>query len=139
MTSRRRAIVAVAACVAAIGAIIVLAVVLSSNVVYFRTVSEAVAQRSSQGDDRFRMAGEVVPGTLVETRSGVRFEVTDGKATTAVLHAGDPPELFEEGAPVVCEGRWGRGDAFASDRILIRHGNDYTPPDVDDAKVDRST
>ena len=137
MTSRRRAAVAVAACVVAIGAIIVLAVVLSSNVVYFRTVSEAVAQRSSQGDDRFRMAGEVVPGTLVETRDGVRFEVTDGKATTAVVHHGDPPDLFKGGAPVVCEGHWGRGDAFASDRILIRHGNDYTPPDVDDSKADR--
>jgi cytochrome c-type biogenesis protein CcmE len=129
--TRRRALIALGACAAAIIAIVVLAVVLSENVVYFRTVSEAVAQRSSQGDDRFRMAGKVVKGSVQETSDGVRFRVTDGKATATVLHRGDPPGLFKEGAPVVCEGHWGRGATFDSDRILIRHGNDYEPPKVD--------
>lgn len=138
MTSRRRAFVAVGACGVAIAAIIVLTVVLSENVVYFRTVSEAVAQRSSQGDDRFRMAGEVVPGTIVEATGAVRFEMTDGKATALVAHRGDPPDLFKDGAPVVCEGRWSHGKTFVSDRILIRHGNEYTPPDVEDSKADGS-
>ena len=111
-------------------AIIVLGVVLSENVVYFRTVSEAVRARSDQGDARFRLAGKVVPGTVVETNRGVRFEVTDGKATAIVLHRGDPPDLFKDGVPVVCEGHWSHGAAFDSDRILIRHGNEYTPPKV---------
>lgn len=128
---RRRALIAIGACAAAIVAIVVLAVVLSENVVYFRTVSEAVKQRPSQGDARLRMAGEVVPGTVEETRDGVRFEVSDGKATATVVHRGDPPDLFRDGAPVVCEGSWGRGKEFDSDRILIRHGNEYEPPDVD--------
>jgi cytochrome c-type biogenesis protein CcmE len=132
---KRRAIVAAAVCVAAIFTIIVLGVVLSKNVVYFRTVSEAVEQRSSEGDNRLRVAGEVVPGTIAETRQGVRFEVTDGKATIPVLHRGDPPGLFKEGAPVVCEGHWSRGAAFDSDRILIKHGNEYKPPDVDSTKA----
>ena len=127
---RRRAWIAVGMCVAALVAIVALGVVLSENVVYFRTVSEAVAQRTEQGSDRFRLAGEVVPGTIREVRRGVRFEVTDGEATASVLHRGDPPDLFEDGAPVVCEGKWGRA-AFDSDRIMIRHGNEYTPPDVD--------
>jgi cytochrome c-type biogenesis protein CcmE len=77
------------------------------------------------------MAGEVVPGSVVETPHGVRFRVTDGKATATVQHTGDPPELFKPGAPVVCEGHWGSGKAFDSDRIMIRHGNEYRPPDVD--------
>ena len=127
---RRRALIAIGACAAAIVAIIVLGVVLSENVVYFRTVSEAVKQRPTQGDARFRIAGEVVPGTVEETKDGVRFEVTDGKATATVVHRGDPPDLFEDGAPVVCEGSWG-GKEFDSDRILIRHGNEYDPPEVD--------
>src|SRR5262249_34844790 len=118
--TKRRAIIAAAVCAAAIITIIVLAVVLSKNVVYFRTVSEAVAQRSSEGDSRLRVAGAVVPGTVAETRQGVRFEVTDGKATIPVVHRGDTPGLFKEGAPVVCEGHWSRGAAFDSDRILIK-------------------
>ena len=127
---RRRALVALACCVAAVVAIMVLGVVLSENVVYFRTVSEAVRDRSEQGDDRFRIAGEVVPGSQSETSNGVRFEITDGDATAAVVHRGDPPDLFEDEVPVVCEGRWGSGEAFTSDRILIRHGNEYQPPEV---------
>jgi len=31
----------------------------------------------------------------------------------------------------VCEGHWGTGRDFDSDRIMIRHGSDYTPPKVD--------
>lgn len=127
---RRRALIAVGLCAVAVATIVVLAVVLSENVVYFRTVSEAVHERAEQGSDRFRMAGQVVRGSVVETADGVRFRVTDGKATATVLHTGDPPELFKPGAPVVCEGRWGTGKTFASDRIMIRHGNEYTPPKV---------
>jgi cytochrome c-type biogenesis protein CcmE len=130
-TKKRRAIAALSLCGAAVVAIIALTVVLSNNVVYFRTVSEALSERKSDGDRRFRIAGEVVPGSVQETSSGVRFQITDGKATATVVHVGDPPSLFEDGAPVVCEGRWGARAAFASDRIMIRHGNEYKPPEVD--------
>jgi cytochrome c-type biogenesis protein CcmE len=115
----------------------VLAVVLSNNVVYFRTVSEAVHSRADQGTSRFRLAGAVVDGSVHETRRGVRFEVTDGKNLVSVDHTGDPPDLFKEGAPVVCEGHWAstaRNAVFDSDRILIKHGNDYEPPKVDTSK-----
>jgi cytochrome c-type biogenesis protein CcmE len=129
--TRRRAIAALSLCGVAIAAIVVLTIVLSENVVYFRTVSEAVAEKKSDGDSRFRMAGKVVPGTIAETAKGVNFEITDGQATVAVVHRGDPPSLFKNGAPVVCEGRWTSGAAFASDRIMIRHGSEYEPPKVD--------
>jgi cytochrome c-type biogenesis protein CcmE len=127
---KRRAIIAGAVCVGAIVAIVVLAVVLSENVVFFRTVSEAVQHRPSEQGDRLRVAGAVVPGTIAETATGVRFEITDGKATIPIVQQGDTPGLFKDGAPVVCEGRWSQGAAFDSDRILIKHGNEYTPPKV---------
>jgi cytochrome c-type biogenesis protein CcmE len=130
---RRRAQVAIAACVAAIVAIIVLAFVLSENVVYFRTVSEAVKMRASEGDHQLRIAGAVVPGSVHETANGVRFKITDGKKTAEINHHGDPPELFAAKVPVVCEGHW-RNDTFSSERILIRHGNNYSPPKVDTDK-----
>lgn len=132
---RRRAWIAIGMCAGAVVAIVALAVVLSENVVYFRTVSEAVDQRADQGTDRFRLAGEVVSGSIEEVRGGVRFDVTDGQETATVVHQGDPPDLFEAGAPIVCEGSWGRGDAFASDRIMIRHGNEYTPPEVESGRT----
>jgi cytochrome c-type biogenesis protein CcmE len=127
-------VVAVGGCLFAIIAVVVLAVVLSENVVYFRTVSEAVADQENQGTDRFRLAGAVVPGSIEETANGVRFSLTDGKKTVVVVHRGDPPELFKRNAPVLCEGRWTAvrtGAPFDSDRIMIKHGNEYEAPKVD--------
>ena len=122
----------------AVIAIIVLAVVLSENVVYFRTVTEAVHNRKDEGTSRFRLAGGVVRTSVVETKNGVNFQVTDGKNTVAIHHDGDTPALFKPGAPVVVEGHWAStaNDApFDSDRILIRHGADYTPPKVNTDKA----
>ena len=135
---RGRYIVAIGGCVVAVIAIIVLAVVLSENVVYFRTVTEAVHNRKDEGTSRFRLAGGVVKTSVVETKNGVNFAVTDGKNTVVVHHDGDTPALFKPGAPVVVEGHWAStaNDApFDSDRILIRHGADYTPPKVNTDKA----
>jgi cytochrome c-type biogenesis protein CcmE len=131
MTRRPRRLrygIAVVLCVAAVGALLVGG--LSRNLVYFRTVSEAVKARDTTGSHRFRIAGAVKPGSVQQTAKGVRFVLTDGKAQAEIEHIGDPPQLFKDGAPVVCEGRWGRGLVFDSDRIMIKHGASYTPPKV---------
>ena len=47
-----------------------------------------------------------------------------------VVHQGDPPELFQAGLPVVLEGRW-QGDVFASDRILVKHSEEYKASNPD--------
>ncbi len=130
---RVRYIVLGIVCVGAVVALLFGA--LARNVVYFRTVTEAVERRPSEGTHRLRVAGEVVPGSVEETDTGVVFELTDGKTTIRVLHRGDPPQLFADGVPIVSEGRWGEDDAFASDRILIRHGSEYKPPSVDSDKA----
>ncbi len=130
-----RYIVAASICGLVVVVAIVLLVVLADNVVFYRTVSEAVRDRTNQGQSRFRLAGAVVPGSVTETKSGVDFAVTDGKKTVRVVHLGDPPELFKARAPVVCEGHWGTGLVFDSDRILIRHGSTYKPPKVDANKA----
>jgi cytochrome c-type biogenesis protein CcmE len=54
------------------------------------------------------------------------------------VHRGDPPELFKPRAPVVCEGHWARGLTFDSDRILIKHGAQYTPPKVNADKAPKA-
>jgi cytochrome c-type biogenesis protein CcmE len=106
---------------------------LASNIVYFRTASEAEADRAHDATHVFRLAGAVVPNSVQAVADGVDFQLTDGHATIAVHHRGDPPELFRPGAPVVVEGHWASPAAsafFASDRILIKHGSEYSPPPV---------
>ena len=136
--------------VAVLGALGLLAVVLvfmayqglSNATVFFRNVDEAVAQRDDLGDKRFRLQGSVVDGSLEPDGSSVRFVVEYGGVRADVVHAGDPPELFQPDIPVVLEGRWSdEGDWFASDRILVKHSEDYEAenPDRTDDYVGEGT
>jgi len=97
---------------------------LGSATLYFRTADEAVAQRQSLGTRRFRIEGNVVPGSVRETGDQVDFTIESNRVTVPVVHHGDPPELFKPGIPVVLEGRF-QGTAFASDRILVKHSEEY--------------
>ena len=97
---------------------------LKNATVYFKTVDEAVAQRAQLGTRRFRLEGLVQPGSVHERNSGVDFVVTENDAEVHVHHVGDPPELFKPNIPVVLEGHFA-GSVFESDRILVKHTEDY--------------
>jgi len=103
---------------------------LSNATMYFYNVDEAVAKKTSLEDKRFRLQGEVVPGTVRDNGETVDFDVSYNGVTVAVQNQGSPPELFQEGIPVVLEGRW-QGDAFASDRILVKHTSEYKAANPD--------
>lgn len=101
---------------------------LGSSTMFFYNVDEAVRERTSLGESRFRMQGTVVPDSVERSGDGVTFQVAYGGVAVAVHHVGDPPELFQPGIPVVLEGRWESDSsdaAFSSDRILVKHTNEY--------------
>ena len=125
---RRRAWIAVALIAAALGFLVFRG--LGDATVYFLTADEAVSQRNALGDRRFRVEGEVVPGSVRRGAQGVTFRIREGGVTVDVLHRGDPPELFQPGIPVVLEGRW-EGERFGSDRILVRHTEEYRAENPD--------
>ncbi len=97
---------------------------LGNATVYFRTADEAVAQRSSLGTRRFRLEGTVVSGSVAESRGDVAFRVANNGVEVPVVHRGDPPEMFRADVPVVLEGHF-HGNGFASDRILVKHSENY--------------
>ncbi len=103
--------------------LVVLVVSLNSSLVYFNTPTELAEQ--DPGDARLRLGGQVVPGTVTDTTSGVIFEVTDGREAVTVVHVGAPQQLFQEGIGVVVEGTWD-GHEFHSDTMLIKHDETYS-------------
>ena len=119
---RRRLIIVGLVVLAALGFLVVRG--LGNATLYFRTADEAVAQRQQLGDRRFRIEGSVVAGSVQETANRVAFNIESKGVVVPVSHQGDPPELFKPGIPVVLEGRF-QGDTFASDRIMVKHSEDY--------------
>ena len=122
---RRRGLLASVVLVAVVGALAFIAVkALGDASLFFLNADEAVEQRADLGTDRFRLQGTVVEASVDETDEGVAFAVEFNDVEVDVVHAGDPPELFQPGIPVVLEGNW-EGEAFASDRILVKHSSEY--------------
>jgi cytochrome c-type biogenesis protein CcmE len=143
---------------AGVGVAVVLLVanLLGDAALFFYNADEAVARRSELGDDRFRVQGTPVDNTVIETFRGdepvVAFSITFDGVPVDVVHVGDPPELFQPGVPVVLEGSWVQGPPpladfsavaddgwhFASDRMLVRHDNDYRDRDDYEERIDEA-
>lgn len=102
---------------------------LNQNITYYLYPTEAVEQHAHFDDgERFRLAGLVVDGSLVEGEDMLEFGVTDGGATIPVVLSAAPPPLFDEGVPVLLEGSWD-GNTFISDHALVRHDENYETPE----------
>ena len=120
--NRRRLIIVGLVVLAALGFLVVRG--LGNATLYFRTADEAVAQKQQLGTKRFRIEGTVVAGTVKEQSNRVAFNIESKGVVVPVSHQGDPPELFKPNIPVVLEGNF-QGDTFDSDRIMVKHSEDY--------------
>lgn len=140
---RRRKPWALLALAAVVGALLLVVFQgLGDATLFFRNTDEAVAQRASLGEKRFRIQGRVVGDSITPTQNGVDFVITYNDVDVTISHLGDPPDLFQPNIPVVLEGRWAQvGDLevsspnaalptddgwfFASDRFFVKHEEVY--------------
>ena len=101
---------------------------LADNLVYYSTPSELLRKGAAAVDEQVRLGGYVLPGSVREGRSAVRFVITDGTTRMSVIGTGGAPALFAGGRGVVVEGSYGRDGAFHADTVLVKHDNVYRPP-----------
>lgn len=108
-----------------------------SNLVFYFSPSQVVAQEVSQGQ-RFRLGGVVETGSVQrETRTLlVHFAVTDGARTVPVRYSGLLPDMFREGKGVVAQGVMDDGGVFQADQVLAKHDENYMPPEAAQALKD---
>lgn len=153
---RRRLVPALIAVVLA-GAVVALVWNLVGGSLFFYNADEAVERRADLGDERFTLQGSPVGCSIVNGFQGddpvVAFSVTFGGESVDIVHFGDPAELFEPDVPVVLDGNWIEGDHqvdgfdglaqdgyyFASDRMRVKHDNDYINEDEYDDRLTEST
>ncbi len=122
---------AVVACFSAAAALVLVA--LESRVTFFYSPSELP---DGIAGTEIRLGGLVVEGSIRRLDDGLttRFELTDGTAGVAVVHAGILPDLFREGQGVVARGVLdGASGMFRADEVLAKHDETYMPPEVAEA------
>ena len=147
MRARKAPWVAGAVVLAVAAAVAALIVNLVEGSLYFYNADEAVEERAGIGDRRFTLQGAPIGCSIVEGFSGdepvVAFSLSFGGAAVDVVHHGDPAELFQADVPVVLDGAWVEqpppvegfagiaddGWHFSSDRMRVKHDNDYINDD----------
>ena len=114
--------------------------------------NDAVADRDELGDRRFRLLGTPIAITsedyIVDNNTAVLFTVACDGVTVDVVHRGNVAEAFQMGVPVVLEGSWAEtasadltsfesgandGYYFNSNRMLVKHDNDYRTDRIEEA------
>ena len=137
-------------------AVVVLIWFLVTNSQSFLPADEAVEERSELGDRRFQILGSPVSNVnegqtfLIDGKEYTFFSISFDEVLVDVVSQGTPPDLFDEGIPVVLEGKWIQGPLpipeyifesgandgwwFSTNRILVKHDNDYREDRIDDAE-----
>ena len=100
------------------------------TMVYYLTVQELKDQVPSIYDDRVRVSGIVVPGTI-ENSVGepLRFTITDGVESVDITYEGIVPDIFRDDVEAVVEGVYTRDNVFVADTLLAKCPTKYESTD----------
>lgn len=101
---------------------------MEQSLVYYMSPTEVVEKPPST-EQRVRLGGLVVPGSVRHSGNQVQLVITDGVHDVRVVHTGPLPEIFEEGQGAVVEGHVDGLSRLVSDRLMVKHSNEYRPPD----------
>jgi len=129
-TLQPRVVIASVLVLAALGLSVVVIQGLQDNLVYYLTPSELLAKGEQGVGASVRLGGMVQAGS-VDWEPGenrLRFVMFDHEGSMPVESRAVPPQMFREGIGVVVEGRLQDDGTFSCNRLMVKHGNEYTAP-----------
>jgi cytochrome c-type biogenesis protein CcmE len=123
---------AVAGLFAMVGSGLLAMTALKDQAAYFYAPADLKTASVKPGE-AIRLGGMVVANSIKRDPDGVtiRFQVSDGKATTNVRFTGIVPDLFKENSGMVGEGSLSSDGTFVADNILAKHDERYMPPQLE--------
>jgi len=127
----RRLVLAVTAVLISVGVLAFLAFGgIGENLVYYWSPTELQSAGGEAVGATIRLGGLVEPGTVDRSADGLtlEFAVTDGKASVPIVTKSVPPAMFREGVGVVVEGTVRKDGSFETNRLLVKHDNQYRAP-----------
>ena len=103
---------------------------IGENLVYYWNPTELVEQGQKAYGADIRLGGVVKEGTLKwdKEKNELEFELGDGENVVKVFAKGAPPQMFREGIGVLVEGTMVEGGYFESQRLMVKHSNEYKAP-----------
>lgn len=107
---------------------------------YYKTIDEVQAMEKVELDKRLRVAGDVMPGSIVRDGALVRFTLIQDELRLSVVYEGtDPlPDTFRDNAQALADGRLGDDGTFRAKRIQAKCASKYGPkePGAEDATTE---
>lgn len=104
---------------------------IGENLVFFHTPGELLAKGTQAYDKPYRLGGQVVPGTMTWNADALdlRFTMQDVDGQIVVHSTKAPPAMFREGQGVIVEGTLKRDGVFEASTVMVKHSNEYRPPE----------
>jgi len=104
---------------------------IGENLVYYWSPTEMADHGDEAIGAQIRLGGVVEEGTLKwdKVTNDLRFNVSDGTKSVPVEGHSVPPQMFREAVGVVVEGTLREDGVFVSDRLLVKHDNQYQAPE----------
>lgn len=97
------------------------------NLVYYWSPTEL--QQAGQAAERstIRLGGMVRPGDdpAWDQKLPLEFYIEDATTRVKVRSTGAPPQMFRAGIGAVVEGRLTSDGVFETDRVMVKHSNEY--------------
>ena len=130
-TKRRRVFLVGALVVAGTALSVIASGSIGENLVYYWDPT----QLRTAGDDAvgptIRLGGVVKEGTVQwkPDSTELHFYVESGEDSVEVHARAAPPAMFREGIGVVVEGTVNQAGVFESDRLMVKHSNEYRAPE----------
>lgn len=128
---RRRLFAVLAVSISAAALALVAMSGIGENLVYYWSPTELRQAGDDATGATIRLGGLVAPGSVVRSEDGLTlaFDVTDGTETVHIVTKSVPPAMFRENIGVVVEGTMSSQGRFETQRLMVKHDNEYRAPD----------
>ncbi len=111
------------------------------SMVYYWSPTELEEKRAQAERATIRLGGMVRRGDAPDwdQKLPLEFYLEDGANKILVRSTGAPPQMFREGIGAVVEGRLAEDGAFETDRVMVKHSNEYRVEEGQDVMKAAST
>jgi cytochrome c-type biogenesis protein CcmE len=99
----------------------------AENKSYYKTVAELAAMSGHEKDQRLKVGGDIVPGSINRDGRDVHFALKQDEKVLKVVYNGvDPlPDTFKDGSQALADGRLGSDGVFHANKVQAKCASKY--------------